>query len=208
MMHCAEQQMTFSGGWQAKLTDQPKYIVKPLEDEDRAAFQCGEEALDKYFRERASRDMTNRLAAVFIVVSEDNPKTIVGFFTLSSQQTACDILPEDLRKKSGRYKAVGVTLLGRMAVAKEFQNRRLGRFILFAALYEAWKATKHVSSFAVVVDAKTEQVVPFYEKYGFRMLARHRLMMTMKTIEEVVAKPEGIGTAVVAEAAPPVSPHG
>ena len=183
--------------------------MKPLEDEDRAAFQCGEEALDKYFRERASRDMTNRLAAVFIVVPEDNSKTIVGFFTLSSQQTACDILPEDLRKKTGRYKAVGVTLLGRMAVAKEFQNRKLGRFVLFAALYEAWKATKHVSSFAVVVDAKTEQVVPFYEKYGFRRLEGHRLMMTMKTIEEVVAKPEEKGTATVAEAAaPPVSPHG
>ena len=189
------------------MTAQPKFIVKLLENEDRAAFQCGEEALDGYFRERASRDMANRLSAVFIVVPENDAKTIVGFFTLSSQQTACDILPEELRKKTGRYKTVGVTLLGRMAVATEFQNQKLGRFVLFAALYEAWKSTKHVSSFAVVVDAKTEKVIPFYEKYGFRRLEGNRLMLPMKTIEDLVggAEAEKTATATTAEP-PPASP--
>ncbi|MGC8548198.1 MAG: GNAT family N-acetyltransferase [Acidobacteriaceae bacterium] len=170
----------------AELTDPTQYIVKPLEKESRAAFTCGEEALDRYFRERASRDMQNGLAAVFIVVPENDLRNIVGFFTLSSQQIACAALPEELRKKTGRYSVVGVTLLGRMAVAKEFQKRRLGRFILFAALCEAWKATSHVSSFAVVVDAKSEGVVPFYEKYGFRRLAANRLMLPMKTIADLI----------------------
>lgn len=168
------------------MTDQTKYIVKPLEKESRAAFECGEEALDKYFHERASRDMQNELSAVFIVVPLNDPETIAGFFTLSSQQITCDILPEKLRKKTGRYKTVGVTLLGRMAVAKDFQKHKLGRFILFAALYEAWKATSHVGSFAVVVDAKTENVVSFYQKYGFRRLEANRLMLPMKTIEDLV----------------------
>jgi len=134
--------------------------------------------------------MKNGLSAVFIVVPQNDLNTIVGFFTLSSQQITCDILPEGLRKKTGRYKAVGVTLLGRMAVAKEFQNRKLGRFILFAALHEAWKATSHVSSFAVVVDAKTENVVSFYEKYGFCRLEANRLMLPMKTIEDLVGARE------------------
>ena len=197
MMPYAPLRQTTLRGLPAKLTDQTKYIVKPLEKENRAAFQCGEEALDKYFHERASRDMQNGLSAVFIVVPENAPDTIVGFFTLSSQQIACDILPEELRKKTGRYKAVGVTLLGRMAVAKEFQNRKLGRFILFAALHEAWKATSHVGSFAVVVDAKTENVVPFYEKYGFRRLEGNRLMLPTKTIEDLVdaGEAEKTGTA-------------
>jgi GNAT superfamily N-acetyltransferase len=177
------------------LKDQRKYIVKPLEKESRAAFECGEEALDKYFHERASRDRQNGLSAVFIVVPQNDPETIVGFFTLSSQQITCDILPEELRKKTGRYKTAGVTLLGRMAVAKEFQNQKLGRFILFAALYEAWKATSHVGSFAVVVDAKTENVVPFYEKYGFRRLEANRLMLPMKTIENLVGARDADKTA-------------
>lgn len=181
--------------------------MKPLEREDRAAFQCGEQALDRYFRGRASRDMTNGLAAVFIVAPENAPKTIAGFFTLSSQQITCEILPEDLRKKTGRYKSVGATLLGRMAVAREFQNRKLGRFVLLAALHEAWKATRHVSSFAVVVDAKTEKVVPFYEKYGFRRLEGNRLMLPMKTIEDLLGGPaaENSATAAPSFVPPPAS---
>jgi GNAT superfamily N-acetyltransferase len=202
MAPCAPPQETTSRGSPAKLTDQSKFIVKPLEKEDRAAFQCGEEALDSYFRERASRDMANGLAAVFIVAPKDAPKTIAGFFTLSSQQIACDILPEQLRKKTGRYKSVGATLLGRMAVAKEFQNQKLGRFVLFAALYEAWKSTQHVSSFAVVIDAKTEKVVPFYEKYGFRRLEANRLMLPMKTMEVLIGSPEAKTTATAAPASP------
>jgi predicted N-acetyltransferase YhbS len=169
------------------LTDERKYLVKPLEQEDRAAFVCGQEALDNYFWQLASRDIKNKLCVVFIVIPEDDPKTIVGFFTLSSQQISCDQLPEEFRKKTGRYKAVGATLLGRMAVATAFQKQKLGRFLLFSALHQAWKATKYVSSFAVVVDAKSEQVVPFYEKYGFRRLEGNRLMMAMRTIEELMA---------------------
>ena len=163
-----------------------EYIVKPLESEDRAAFYCGDEAIDQYFHERASRDMREKLAAVFIVVTRANPETIIGFFTLSGQQVTCADLPEDLRKKAGRYKVLGVTLLGRMGVAREFQGRRHGQRVLFAALHEAWKATRHVMSFAVVVDAKSEHAIPFYEKYGFRRLEGTRLIMPMKTIEKVV----------------------
>lgn len=169
-----------------KVKDNSGYIVKPLESEDRAAFQCGDETIDQYFHDRASRDMREKLAAVFILASTANPETIIGFFTLSGQQVTCTDLPEDLRKKTGRYKVLGVTLLGRMGVAREFQGQMHGRRLLFAALYEAWKATRHVMSFAVVVDAKSEHVVPFYEKFGFRRLEGVRLIMPMKTIEKVV----------------------
>jgi predicted GNAT family N-acyltransferase len=191
------------------LTDQPEYIVKPLEDEDRAAFQCGNEELDKYFHERASRDMRNKLAAIFIMVAKDDPKTIIGFFTLSSQQVRCDNLPQDIQKKTGRYTVVGATLLGRMAIAKQFQGQKHGRRLLFAALYEAWKATHHVMSFAVVVDAKSADVIPFYEKYGFRKLEGNRLIMMMKTIEQTfikdTASPSSAASSQKAGAATPAA---
>src|ERR1017187_1713506 len=77
---------TTSGRSATKVKENSEYLVKPLEGEDRAAFQCGDEAIDQYFHERASRDMREKLAAVFILVSRTNPETIVGFFTLSGQQ--------------------------------------------------------------------------------------------------------------------------
>ena len=186
MLHSGRRRKITSERSEDNVKENSEYIVKPLEGEDRAAFQCGDETIDQYFHERASRDMREKLAAVFILVSTADPETIIAFFTLSGQQVTCTDLPEDLCKKTGRYKVLGVTLLGRMGVAREFQGQKYGRRVLFAALYEAWKATRHVMSFAVVVDAKSENVVPFYERYGFRRLEGVRLIMPMKTIEKVV----------------------
>lgn len=121
-MPCAPLQRTTLRGSQAKLTDQTKYIVKPLERERRAAFHCGDEALDKYFHERASRDRQNGLSAVFVVVPENSADTIAGFFTLSSQQIACDILPEELRKNAGRYKPWALRCSGEWPSRRSFKT--------------------------------------------------------------------------------------
>ncbi len=110
------------------MEDNPKYIVKPLGDEDRAAFQSGNASLDSYFRDRASRDAREKLSAVFVVVAESEPTKILGFYTLSAQQVDAGNLPEELRKKTGRYHHVGVTLLGRLAVDKSQRGRVLENF--------------------------------------------------------------------------------
>lgn len=158
--------------------------MKPLGDEDRAAFQSGTEALDSYFRDRASRDVREKLSAVFIVVAESEPTTILGFYTLSAQQLDAGNLPEELRKKTGRYQHVGVTLLGRLAVDKSQRGRGLGEFLLIDALIRSYEGTKNVMSYAVVVDAKDEKVIKFYKKYGFIQIGENRLMLPMKTIEK------------------------
>jgi predicted N-acetyltransferase YhbS len=166
------------------LTDDPKYIVKPLGDEDRAAFQCGDPELDSYFHERASRDIREKLSAVFVLITEGEPDVILGYYTLSAQQVDAVELPEALRKRTGRYKRLGVTLLGRLAVAKGYQGKQLGALLLVDALRRSLEGTKSVMSFAVVVDAKNNQVVNFYKKFGFVLLSGNRLMLPMKTIEK------------------------
>lgn len=158
-------------------------MVKPLADEDRAAFHCGDPELDGYFHQRASRDVREKLSAVFILVTEEDAKTILGYYTLSSQQVEVSEIPEALRKKTGRYRRLGATLLGRLAVAEEQQGKKLGAFLLVDALRRALEATRQVMSFAVVVDAKGEHVVNFYQKFGFMPLSGNRLILPMKTIE-------------------------
>lgn len=165
------------------MNDEPKYIVKPLGDENRAAFHCGDTALDNYFHQRASRDVREKLSAVFILVTKDAPDTILGFYTLSAQQVVVDELPETLRKKTGRYDRLGVTLLGRLAVAANQQGKKLGAFLLVDALRRALVGTKHVMSYAVAVDAKHEHVAEFYRKFGFIPLSGNRLILPMNTIE-------------------------
>jgi len=165
------------------LTDQPRYIVKPLGNEDRVAFNCGDSDLDGYFHQRASRDVREKLSAVFILVTQDAPETILGYYTLSAQHVDASAMPEEMRKKAGRYQRLGVTLLGRLAIAKNQQGKKLGALLLVDALRRALEGTRHVMSFAVIVDAKGEHVVNFYRKFGFVPLSATRLLLPMKTIE-------------------------
>jgi predicted N-acetyltransferase YhbS len=166
------------------LPDDPKYIVKPLGNENRAAFQCGQPELDHYFHQRASRDMREKLSAVFILVTEAEPDVVLGYYTLSAQQIDAGELPEELKKRTGKYKLLGATLLGRLAVAKEHQNKKLRAFLLVDALRRSLEASQTVMSLALAVDAKGDDVVGFYKKFGFVPLSGNRLMLPMKTIEK------------------------
>ena len=166
------------------MTQEPRYAVQPLGKQNRAAFHCGDKELDSYFLERASRDMREHLSAVFVLVTEDDPETVLGYYTLSSQEIHVDILPEPLQKRTGKYKRVGATLLGRLAIPQSAQGKRLGAFLLLDALKRALENAAAVASFAVLVDAKGEHVVKFYEKYGFVQLTANRYFL-MKAVRQL-----------------------
>jgi predicted N-acetyltransferase YhbS len=159
-------------------------MVKPLGKEDRVAFHCGDPELDNYFHERASRDLREKLSAVFILVTEDEPEVIIGYYTLSAQHVDASEFPEELRRRTGHYQRIGTTLLGRLAVAMTHQNKKLGAFLLVDALRRSLEGTKTIMSFGVVVDAIGDHVVAFYKKFGFVTLNNNRLFLAMKTIEK------------------------
>jgi predicted GNAT family N-acyltransferase len=170
------------------LTGTPKYIVQPLGKQDRAAFHSGTKELDAYLLERAPRDVKERLSAVFVLLTEEDPHAILGYYTLSSLEIEVDQLPEALQKRTGKYKRVGATLLGRLAVAEDQQGKKLGEFLLMHALKTCLDQCKTVSSFAVVVDAKNDKAAGFYEKYGFLRLAANRLFLPLETIAQSFAQ--------------------
>jgi len=49
----------------------------------RATFSWGEEALDRYLRERARKEMEQRIAAV-LVLYDDKKYRLAGYYTLSA----------------------------------------------------------------------------------------------------------------------------
>ena len=163
----------------------PSYILKPLGEEDRAAFHCGYPDLDRYFLERASRDAQNKVSAVFVLVPEAEPAKVVGYYTLSSLSIEAQQIPPELGRRLGRYKYIGATLLGRLAVSDEHKGRGLGEFLLMDALRRAFLASRDVASFAVVVDPKDERAARFYAKYGFIPLSGNRMFYPMASVEEL-----------------------
>ena len=163
--------------------DQPGYYLEPLgKQHDRAAFSCGVEALDNYFRGDPIRQDVSRKTANAFVLTNDG-KSVAGFYTLSPISILSVDLPASLAKKLPQ-RPIGATLIGRMGMDVSLQGNRLGELMLTDALYKAWQASQLVSSWAVVVDAK-EGAREFYIKYEFTPFATqpNRLFLPMKKID-------------------------
>ena len=166
------------------IADRSKYNIEPLGDHDRAAFSCGNPSLDGYIREQASQDVKRGLASVFVITAKDEPKQILAYYTLSSRELKLDQLPKEIAKKAGKYGHVGVTLLGRMAVAEKYKGLGLGVLTLMNALHKSLLAATDVASLAVFVEAIDSDAANFYRKYGFIELPEDKLklLLPMKTI--------------------------
>jgi ribosomal protein S18 acetylase RimI-like enzyme len=57
--------------------------------------------------------------------------------------------------------------MGRLAVDVRLRGQGLGELLLVDALKRSFRNSREVASFAVVVDAKDENAVRFYEHFDF-----------------------------------------
>ncbi|HEX9202181.1 MAG TPA: GNAT family N-acetyltransferase [Acidobacteriaceae bacterium] len=160
-----------------------EYYFEPLgEQHDRAAFSCGVEALDRYFKgDPVRQDISRRVTNVFVMTHDG--KSVAGFYTLSPISILSVDLPSNLSKKLPN-RPIGATLIGRMGRDQSLRGKGIGEPLLMDALYKAWLASKFVSCWAVVVDAK-EGARDFYLKYEFAPFATqpNRLFLLMKNID-------------------------
>lgn len=165
------------------MTTSTGYFFEPLGDHhDRAAFSCGVEALDNYFRgDPVRQDVSRKTANAFVLTNDGT--SVAGFYTLSPISILSVDLPGSLAKKLPR-RPIGATLIGRMAVDQRLQGKGFGTLLLTDALFKAWRASQLVSSWAVVVDAK-EGARDFYVHHEFVPFVTqpNRLFLLMKKID-------------------------
>ncbi len=156
---------------------------EPLGQHDRSAFSCGVPTLDSYFHERAGQDQKRKLAAPYVLVENDSG-TIVGYYTLSSCSIQPANLPTTMTRRLPRYQEYPAILIGRPALDRRFQGRKLGRRLLFDALHRCLVLSSQLGAVAVVVDAKDATARAFYEHVGFIPLESHdlKLYVPMGTI--------------------------
>jgi GNAT superfamily N-acetyltransferase len=166
------------------------YRLEPLgKQHNRDGFNCGVESLDRYLKTQASQDMRRKANAVFVLVPEDYPNQIAGYFTLCAYGLASGAIPESARKHLPRYPVVSATLLGRLAVSADMQGRGLGSMLLAKALGTAYENADVVGSSMVVVDALDERAAGFYAAHGFiRLPESMRLVLPIRTIAGLMGR--------------------
>lgn len=164
------------------------YRVEPLGPQhDRAGFSCDVESLDSYLKTQASQDMRRKANAVFVMIASESSLRIIGYFTLCAFTLGPDAVPEAARKHVPRYPLVSATLIGRLAIAGDFQGQGLGSLLLARALRIAYDNASIVGSSMVVVDATDERAARFYAAHGFTRLPESmRLILPMRQIGTLV----------------------
>jgi GNAT superfamily N-acetyltransferase len=162
-------------------------IIEPLGVQDRSAFSCGSEALDRYFRERASQDVKRLMASCFVAIAESNGE-IAGYYTLAATSIAVTDLPSDLARRLPRYPSLPAALVGRLAVDRQFHSKGLGGALIADAAMRVLKGD--VKAFALVVEAKDDSALAFYRTLGFaRFVSRPlSLFLPLETMRKAAGK--------------------
>lgn len=151
---------------------------------DRSQFSCGVEALDHYLQSQAGQDARRRVAAPYVLLEPPSP-AIMGFYTLSNTSVQAAELPSTLVKKLPRYPVLPATLLGRLAVDARQRGKAFGTLLLLDALRRCLRS--ETASLAVIVDAKDDMAVSFYERHEFYRLPdqSNRLFKPMAEVERL-----------------------
>jgi GNAT superfamily N-acetyltransferase len=148
-------------------------------------FSCGKDMLDNYLHTQANQDVKRKLCVVFAMFEDT---TIKGYYTLSNASIPAELIPEAIKKKMpGSYKALPVTLLGRLAIDAKFKGQGLGGILLIDALKRSFSvAAQSLGSIGVVVDPLDEDAVAFYKKFGFILLPDSgKMFLPMADIAEL-----------------------
>lgn len=146
-------------------------------EHDRKGFCCGKEPLDRYLRETARGHLSKGVSITRVLVERDaaKPKPILGYFTLASTVATAASWPG--AAKGLPAMPVPMVLLGRLAVAEDWQGRGIARLLLAAARGIAAASMRGAGGIGMAVDPADEELVAFYARYGFRRVDTQSLRM-------------------------------
>lgn len=144
-----------------------EYSIRKLDEaHSKNSFDSGILQLNHYLVCQARQDI-KRCVAVVYILGKLHSNDVIGYYTLSATNIELKNLSEQEAKKLPRYPLLPATLIGRLAVDKEYQCKGIGRLLLVHALRMSLENSGKVASMAVVVDAKDDQTAQFYQHFGF-----------------------------------------
>ncbi len=125
-------------------------------EHDLADFDCGEKLLDDWLKQRALKN-ESRFSRTYVVCSG---KSVVAFYCLSAGAIEREKAPSKLKRNAPD--SIPVSIIGRLAVSRNFSGRGLGADILSDALRRIAVASQSIGIGAVLVQAKDDRAKKFY----------------------------------------------
>jgi len=152
---------------------------------NRKAFDCGSESLNKFIQTQARQHDDRGISRSFVLVEDDHPKIILGYFTL----TICEVIPADIPDpRLQRYPhPMPSAKLVRLAVSSNHQKKGMGKILIIEALRRTIAISENAGLTGIFVDAKDESAAAYYQQYKFIPHENNPLLLFLpiKTIRQL-----------------------
>ena len=163
-----------------------KIVKLDKKQHDKKNFDCGVESLNNYLKSISGQHDKKDLSRTFVLVSEQRPSQIKGFYSLTLCTVELESLPPDIAKKYPN--TIHCALIGRLAVNKSSQRQGIGSILLIDAIKKAIKSSTNIPTPMIIIDAKTPIARQIYLDMGFSSFPvdSDRLFMTMRDATEMI----------------------
>ncbi|MBL4660918.1 MAG: hypothetical protein JKY19_11235, partial [Alcanivoracaceae bacterium] len=143
---------------------------------DRKSFDCGHDEINRFLKQQANQKAKKSYSQTHVLTDEIRPTKIIGFHTL----TTC-LIDKPLQHQLNinyPHELFGVNL-ARMGVDVKFQGKLLSENLIFDAIYKTYYIDINMGTQGLFIDAKNDQLINYYVKYGFELIADTRRKMWM-----------------------------
>lgn len=131
---------------------------------DRAAFDCGDAAMNTFLRRYARQSHEAGGSKTFLAIDAADG-AILGFYSLAPASVLFPRAPAILQRGLAQHDVPGFRL-ARLAVASVAQGHGLGGQLLMAAGRRCLRAAAEVGGVMLLIDAKSERTAHWYESFG------------------------------------------
>lgn len=125
-------------------------------DHDLSDFDCGEPILNDWLKHRALKN-ESRFSRTYVACDGNR---VVAYFCISAGAVERTAAPGKVRHNAPD--TIPVSVIGRLAVSRDYAGRGLGADILSDALRRIAIASQSIGIGAVLVHAKDDQAKRFY----------------------------------------------
>ena len=141
--------------------------IRRLQEQDEtAAFDCGDEPLNSHLRRHAwNNQQKSSIGITYVAVDDAAPAAVLGYFTLATASAPRDRFPRRTVRGLPPYD-VPLILLARLAVDRRFSGTGLGTALLSHALRIALQVSEEVGCRYIITDAYRSKAA-WYARFGF-----------------------------------------
>lgn len=149
------------------------------------AFDCGQEALNRFLQKHALQNQHSGGAQTYVGLADD---AVIGYYALAVGLVEQEQAPERMKKGLAKY-SIPIMLLARLAVDLHWQKRGVGAGLLKDAMLRTLQAADIAGIRALVVHAKDETARTFYQRFDFLPSPTDplHLFMLLKDVRKLIA---------------------